>query len=92
MRIKCTVGTPIVDTLDHLPPLPVLVDYWHELTGQDELGMCHALQLRDRVFYIYLRLLPSTLHNCLMLMAEHFPILEDLTLFKLPTVDSFNTS
>ena len=80
MHIKCTAGTPIVDTLDHLPPLPVLVHYWHDLTGQDELGMSHALQLHDRVRHIYLHLQLSTLHNCLMLMAEHFPILEDLTL------------
>ena len=86
MHIHCTNGSPIVDTLDHLPPLPLLIDYRNFLTGQDDLGISHALRLYGRVRYLYLRLQPSILHKCLMLMAEHFPILEDLTLIS--TMDS----
>ena len=77
-----------MDTLDHLPPVPLLVNYSNTLTGQDELGICHALQLHDRVRHIYLQIQPSILRECLILMAEHFPILEGLTLWQLPTVDS----
>jgi hypothetical protein len=69
-----------VDTLDHLPPLPLFVDYRNTLTGQDGLGICHALRFHDRVRDLHLELQPSILHKYLMLMAEHFSILEDLTL------------
>jgi hypothetical protein len=89
MRIQCINGTPIVDTLDHLPPLPLLVHYTDTLMGKDELGICHALRLHHRVRHLNLYLQPSIFHKCLLLMAEHFPILEDLTLSRLPTVDPF---
>ena len=91
MRIQCINGSPIVDTLYHLPPLPLHVHYCDTLTvamtGKDESGIFHALQLHDRVRHLNLYLQPPLLHKCLILMAEHFPILDDLTLFKLPTVD-----
>ena len=80
MHIQCTHGTPTVDTLDHLPPLPLLIGYWHAMTEQDELGIYHALRLRDRVRHISLRLPPSILHKCLVLMDEQFPRLEHLSL------------
>ena len=88
MHIHCTNGTPIVDTLDHVPPMPLLIDYRNFLTGKDDIGVCHALQLHDRVRHIslQLQLRPSILHKFLMLMAEHFPILEHLTLMS--TMDS----
>ena len=85
MHIQCTHGTPIVDTLDHLPPLPLFLDYnyigGHILTEQDELGILRALRLHDRVRHIFLFLTPSTLHKCLVLMDQCFPILEHLTLW-----------
>ena len=83
MHIHCTHGTPTVDTLDHLPPLPLLVDYRHTgvtIQKKDEIGMHHALRLRDRVRQIDLNLPPSILPRCLVLMDEHFPILEHLSL------------
>ncbi|KAN0134645.1 hypothetical protein V8E53_007430 [Lactarius tabidus] len=85
MHIRCTIGKPIVDTLDHLPPLPLFVRYYypHEMvipTEHDELGIYHALRLHDRVQCLYLRLPPSILYKVLLLMDEHFPILEDLFL------------
>ncbi len=83
MHILCTNGTPIVDTLDHLPPLPLFVDYRYTnvtIRGQDELGIHHALRLRDRVRRIDLHLPPSILHKFLMLMDEHFQILAHLSL------------
>ncbi|KAH9011619.1 hypothetical protein EDB84DRAFT_1007867 [Lactarius hengduanensis] len=79
MHIHCTNGTPIVDILDHLPPLPLFVNYRY-IRGQDELGMYHALRLRDRVRRIDLHLPPSILRKFLVLMDEPFPILEHLSL------------
>ncbi|KAN0132853.1 hypothetical protein V8E53_009218 [Lactarius tabidus] len=69
--------------LEHLPPLPIFVKYRYKIAtirGQDELGIYHALQLRDRVRSIDLHLPPSNLHKSLMLMDEPFQILEDLSL------------
>ena len=94
MHIQCTHDTPIVDTLDHLPPLPLFVDYsctsGPVLTEQDELGIHHALRLHDRVRHIFLDIPPSILQKCLVLMDQCFPILEHLTLWfgadKFPTV------
>ena len=92
MHILCTKGTPIVDTLDHLPPLPLFIEYrleghfvdvqwgWVPISGEDELGLCHALRLHDRVRRIELHLRPSTLHKSVMLMDKTFPILERLSL------------
>ena len=86
LRIKCTNGTPTVDKLDHLPPLPLLIDYKPVsdgvgiLTEQDELGIHHALRLHGRVRRIKLKLPPSILHKVAVLMGEHFPILEHLSL------------
>jgi hypothetical protein len=98
MHIRCTNGTPIVDTLDHLPPLPLFIKYqgegdtaerglrpWGAGTGrhvgnEDELGIYHALRLRDRVRHIGLHISPSTLDKSLLLMDKPFPILEHLSL------------
>ena len=91
-HIICTNGTPIVDTLDHLRSLPLFIDYYiresrvirrnkirldHE---EDQLGIYHALQLRDRVRHINLRVSHSTLDKSLRLMDKPFSILEHLSL------------
>ncbi|KAH9172508.1 hypothetical protein EDB89DRAFT_2069590 [Lactarius sanguifluus] len=83
IHILCTNGTPIVDTLDHLPPLPLFVDYRYAtatISEQDELGIYHALLRRDRIRRIDLHLPPLILHKSLMLMDRPFPILERLSL------------
>ncbi|KAI9457241.1 hypothetical protein BJY52DRAFT_515138 [Lactarius psammicola] len=85
MHILCTNGTPIVDTLDHLPPLPLFVDYQHAtatIGEKDELGIYHALLQRDRIrrIVLHLHLPPLVFHKFLMLMDEPFPILEHLSL------------
>jgi hypothetical protein len=82
MNVRCINGTPLLDTLDHLPPLPLCVDYKYAdatMTEQDELVIYHALRLHDRVRHIELHSPPSfILHKVLELMDEHFPILEHL--------------
>jgi hypothetical protein len=79
VRIQCTYGTPMVDTLDHLPFLPLVVDFSNPtatMSEQDELGLCHALQQYDRLRSIDLTLPASNSHKFLMLMDQPLPILE----------------
>ena len=88
MRIKFTNGSPIVDMLDHLPPVPLFLEYYGQshvgyanLTEQDEFGISHALQLHDRVCHIDLELpVLSFVHQIFVLLDRHFPKLEHLSL------------
>ena len=79
----------MVDRLDHLPPLPLFVNYrpTTRLTEQDELGIYHALQLHGRVRHIELVLLPSILHRAVVLMNGQFPMLEHLYLSFAATIE-----
>jgi hypothetical protein len=79
MEISCTNGTPTLDTLGHLPPLPLFISYW-PISEQDEFGLYQALRLQDRIRHIYLNLSPSVIHKCLKLIDGCFPILENLSL------------
>ena len=83
MNIYCTIGTPVVDVLDHFPPWPLLVDYQNTTSSidkKDEVGITHALQMRDRVRSIVLHLSPPILHESLALMNQPFVTLEHLSL------------
>ena len=92
MHIECINGAPIADMLDHLPTVPLLIEYWSgdTLPDQDELWICHALRLRDRVRYIDLNLPPSIWHKVVVLLDEHFPILEHLSLLLAVTVKNIH--
>ena len=90
MHIQCTNGSPIVNTLDHLPLLPLSVQYHDShhsavtlaplILEQDELGIYLTLQSYCRIRDIGLFLPPSILHKALTLMNGNFPILEHLSL------------
>ena len=80
MQIRCTNRTPIIDTLDHLPPLPLAIDFGYPIREKDEIGIYHALRLHGHVRQIRLHLPALILRKCLVLMGEHFPTLEYLTL------------
>ena len=83
MHLLCTNGSPIVDTLTHLPPLPLVIDYQNATTAIGALdcpGIFHALQLFDRVRRVALRIPSSSLNDLLALMGDPFPILEQLSL------------
>ena len=93
MHIWCTNDSLTVDTLDHLPPLPLFIDFkerikdlfelWEEslvVRNEDESGIYHALRLRDRVRRINLSVSPSTLDEYFRVMDKPFPILEHLSL------------
>ena len=81
MHIKCTNGSRMVNTLNHLPLLPLFVNYVaYTVSKQDELGIYHTLRLHGRIRRIRLDLPSSILHIALALMNENFPILEQLDL------------
>ena len=79
MYIECTSGRHMVNTLDHLPLLPLSVQY-HVPTVpmQDELGLYRTLRLHGRILHTGLSLPPSILHKALALMDGNFPILENI--------------
>ena len=76
----------MVNTLDHLPLLPLVVHYHYShhsvptVLEQDELGINDTLRLHGRIRQIELSLPPSILHKALALMDGNFPILEHLYL------------
>ena len=83
------MGSRKLNTLDHLPLLPLFVHYnyyWRRsvstILEQDELGtwIYHTLRLHGRIGHIQLDLPSSVLHKALALMNENFPILEYLSL------------
>ena len=86
MHIECINGYPIIlDTLDHLPPLPLFICYLDEiytptLVRLSNLRIYHPLQLHGRLCHIDLSLRPSMMDEAVMLMDEHFPILKYLSL------------
>lgn len=85
MSLRCKNGSPVVDMLAILPPLPLVIDYRYatatiQVDALDELGIFHVLQLRDRVRHVDLHIPHSSLHKSLALMNEPFPNLEHVTL------------
>ena len=91
VRLLCTNGSPGVDTLAHLPPLPLVIDYQFEtatIDAVEEWGISHALQLRDRVCHAVIRIPSSSLHKLLALVGEPFPSLGRLSLSHTADEDS----
>jgi hypothetical protein len=69
--------------LEHSPPLPLTIDYLYEdhddLTAEDEEGIMIALQRRDHVHRIRLRMSSaSSLQKLITATDGEFPILEHL--------------
>ena len=76
-------GSPTLDSLAHLPPLPLVVDYCSMTTNrarQDELSILTGLQQRDRVRRTSLQVPSPCLGIFLAKMSDLYPILEDLSL------------
>ena len=81
LRLVFIHGTPVADTLAHFPPLPLILDYLNEegkLTPEDEEGILLALQHRDRVRRIRLRMPAVNLRKLIAAIDGEFPILEFL--------------
>jgi hypothetical protein len=67
--------------LAHSPPLPLVVDYFGEeldITPEDEEGIILALEQRDRLRRVRLRILAPKLQKLIMAIDEEYPMLEYL--------------
>ena len=83
LALLCTHGTRVADMLRNSPPLPLIIDHYdinHGLTPEDEEGMMLALQHRNRVQIINLRIPVPDLQKLVMAMDGEFPILELLNI------------
>ncbi|KAH9981819.1 hypothetical protein BJV74DRAFT_66783 [Russula compacta] len=83
LGLVCTYGTPVADMLAHSPPLPLIIDYIdlnRNITAKDEEGIVVALQHRDRVRRIRLRMPVPCLRKLIMTIDEEFPMLEHLNI------------
>jgi hypothetical protein len=80
--LVCTKGTPVADMLAHSPPLlPLVVDYYFEdfdVNTEDEERLILALEQRDRVRRIRLRMEIRNLQRLMVIISEEYPILECL--------------
>ena len=84
--LVCTHGTPVADMLAYFPPLPLVIyhtDFAREMTAEDEEGIILALQHRDRVRRISLKIPTPNLKKVLLSMDDEFPILEYLDIGRL---------
>ena len=83
MYLLLTNNSPSLDTLSHLPPLPLSIDYsdgTRTMTREDEDNIHLGLKQHDRARWVVLRGPSSSLRMWLRPMNKLFPRLEDLTL------------
>jgi hypothetical protein len=82
LSLVCSPGTPVAQMLAHSPPLPLTIDYLYknhnDLTAEDEEGIMIAIQRRDHVRRIRLRMSASSLQKLITATDGEFPILEHL--------------
>jgi hypothetical protein len=81
--LVCTWGTPVADMLAHSPSLPLVIDYeddsedWH-ITAEEEERISLALEQRDRVCRVRLRMPVPIMQKLIMAFDEEYPVLEYL--------------
>ena len=71
-------GTPVADMLVHSPPFPLIIDHRDNIFWQDPEGTRLALEHRDRVRCIRLRMRILPLMNLIASIDGSFPLLEYL--------------
>ena len=97
LSLVCARGKLAADMLVHSPPLPLIIDTLdrnHEITAKDVEGMILALQHRDRVRRIRLRMSVSVSHKLVNALDGEYPLLESLYIMprehELPTEVIYN--
>jgi F-box-like len=80
MRLTLTNGSPNIDTLCHLPPLPLVIAYRDPVTPKDEESILLAFQQRERIHQVMLQATSPSLQKLLVHMHDAFPRLEQLSL------------
>jgi hypothetical protein len=80
LSLVCKNGTPVADMLahSHSHSLPLDIDYFDEITTDDEEGAILALEQRDRVRRVRLTMPDMELQELVMATVEKYPILEYL--------------
>jgi hypothetical protein len=84
--------SPSIDTLGHLPPLPLVIDFsdrTETISQKDEDNIHLGLQQHGLVRRVVLEAQSSSLRMWLELMKKHFPRLRDLSLFS-TTIEEMN--
>jgi hypothetical protein len=78
ISLVCTNGTPVADMLAHSPPLPLVIDYFNDITVEDEEGAILSLKQYDRVRHVRFKMPPTRLQKLIVAMDDEYPILEYL--------------
>ena len=93
VSLVCTKGTLVSDVLEHLPPLPLVIDYsfnrTEDITTEDEERAILALKQRDRVRCVRLTMAVPSLQKLIEAMDDEYPILEYLIV--VPLSDTYGT-
>ena len=97
LRLFCSSGTPVSETLDCWPPLPIVLEYGGSLaldppSPEDELNIIAAFKRSDRVSSISLTITTSLLHKLLYMIKKPFLELEDLIILSRDSVLTLPTS
>jgi hypothetical protein len=81
LRLYCTYGTPVLESLECWPPLPLVVNYGGSDTPgpEDVENIIAALKQSDRVSSVNLAVTNSLLEN-ISVISEPFSELEELVL------------
>ena len=88
MCLRLTNDSPSINTLSHLPPLLLVIDYsdrTRSTAQKDEDNVRFGLQRHGHVRRVVLRAPSSSLRMWLGQMNQHFPRLRDLSLFSSTT-------
>jgi hypothetical protein len=83
VSLVCKNGTPVADMLAHSPPLPLDIDYFDNITTEDEEGTILALKQRHRVRRVCLRMPVTILQKVIVAIDEEYPILEYLVIVQI---------
>ena len=83
LQILCTHGTPVRESLDIWPPLPIAIKYhyFRNFTRDDAMNLFTALEHHDRVCQVDLFLQGTMFRAVAMMMQRPFPALARLSLF-----------
>ena len=77
----CTHGTPVKENLGYLHPFPIVVSFPdHYFQDGDADNLVAALEHRDRVQVVNIKILPSLFERLVTAMQEPFPALTQLQL------------
>ena len=84
MSLLLTIYSPSINTLCHLPPIPLFIDFpnhgTRNMSRKDEENICFGLQWVDRVRQVDLRAPPSSFRMWFGQMNQLFPRLGGLSL------------